>query len=365
MRKLLFTLLASGMMLSANAQTGYTITGQSEGTVDGDTIYLCDMQGFFEMIPEDSAYVKEGKYTFKGSCDGAKMRYILPIHNGKPVGTADVIIENAPISVQTFLQEKKETIIVGGPTTQLYKEYQGKNPYTNEINTIWAVAMDSTKTDAVRAAAKEKTDSLNKLEQTWQKQFIASHIPTPFSDMMLKSFKWTDDELNTMLNEWAKAPVQYANYKLLVKERAATAATAIGKKYTDIELKDPSGKNIKVSDYVKKNKYTLIDFWASWCGPCRAEMPNVVKAYTLYHNKGLEVVGISLDNNKAAWVKALSQLHMPWPQMSDLKGWQSAGAAAYNIKAIPSNALVDQKGNIIAKDLREKDLQDKLAELFK
>ena len=101
-------------------------------------------------------------------------------------------------------------------------------------------------------------------------------------------------------------------------EKKAEMATAVGQQYTDLAMPNPKGKTIRVSDYVKKNKYTLIDFWASWCGPCRAEMPTVVKAYNLYHKKGFEVVGVSFDNNKAAWVKAIAQLKLSWPHMSDL-----------------------------------------------
>ena len=121
---------------------------------------------------------------------------------------------------------------------------------------------------------------------------------------------------------------------------------------------------MKLSDYVGKSKYVLIDFWASWCGPCRAEMPTVVEAYTKFHDKGFEVVGVSLDNEKDAWVKAIAELKMPWPQMSDLKGWESEACAVYHVQAIPANVLVDEQGNIIAKDLRGEDLLNKMGELL-
>ena len=149
-----------------------------------------------------------------------------------------------------------------------------------------------------------------------------------------------------------------------VSETTTDESANAGVQYIDIELPNPMGRMIKVSDYVSQNKYTLIDFWASWCGPCRAEMSTVVKAYSDYHGKGLEVIGVSLDNDKDAWMNAISQLNMPWPQMSDLKGWDCAGAKAYNVMAIPSNVLVDQQGNIVAKDLRGDDLLNKMAELL-
>jgi thiol-disulfide isomerase/thioredoxin len=140
---------------------------------------------------------------------------------------------------------------------------------------------------------------------------------------------------------------------------------AEGGLFTDFTMNDVNGKPVSVMSIITENQYTLIDFWASWCGPCRAEMPNVVEAYNNYHDKGFEVVGISLDEDQNAWVAAIDKLQMPWPQLSDLKGWQCEGAVLYKIQAIPSNLLVDQQGKIVAKNLREEALQNKLKELFK
>ena len=129
-------------------------------------------------------------------------------------------------------------------------------------------------------------------------------------------------------------------------------ATETKTTYTDISLPGPQGQTVKVSDYVGKNKLVLIDFWASWCGPCMGEMPNVVKAYEMFHAKGLEIVGVSLDKNKASWLAAVEQTGQKWPQMSDLKGWECEGAALYGIQSIPANVLINEQGEIVAQNLR-------------
>ena len=138
-----------------------------------------------------------------------------------------------------------------------------------------------------------------------------------------------------------------------------------GLMYTDLVMKDMNDKEIKLSQFAGKGNYVFVDFWASWCGPCRAEMPNVVEAYNKYHSKGLEIVGVSFDQKKDAWTAMVKKLGMEWPQMSDLKGWQCEAGKVYGIRSIPSNILLDPQGKIVASDLRGEELQKKLAEIYK
>ena len=143
------------------------------------------------------------------------------------------------------------------------------------------------------------------------------------------------------------------------------AATGINSKFVDLGLPGPQGQTVWVGDYVGQNKLVLIDFWASWCGPCIRELPNVVKAYERFHDKGLEIVGVSLDKDKASWLAAIEQTGQKWPQMSDLKGWDSEGAALYGIQSIPANVLINEQGEIVARDLRGdallKEIESRLA----
>ncbi len=131
----------------------------------------------------------------------------------------------------------------------------------------------------------------------------------------------------------------------------------------DITLPDINGKNHSLLEEVKKNPVTLIDFWASWCGPCMREMPNVKRVYDQYKNRGFNIIGLSLDNNGEAWKQAVSNMELTWLQLSDLKGWESAAAQLYNVQSIPFTMLVNDQGEIVQVNLRGETLEHAVAEM--
>jgi len=367
--KKIIMLMSAMMLVLASCSTksdSYKISGKVEGAADGDTVILGQMG--YGLVPMDTAFVKDGKFEFTGSHEGADLRMIMVLHNGLPIGGANIILENAPISVQIFNDIEKDAIVKGGPNGKLWKEFDSKMAeFEKKGEGFLATASDSTVTADVKTKAENQLMGLQDEMGEYVKSFILKHNPSGISDMLFGYYvnNFPEETVDEILADMEKKGSDLPYYKQIKKFVEESSNTRVGKDFTDITLPDVNGKDMKLSDVIKNNKYTLVDFWASWCGPCVAEMPNVVKAYEAYHSKGLEIVGVSLDEDADAWKSAISRLNMKWPQMSDLKGWESKGAGLYHIQSIPSNVLISQDGKIVAKGLMGDDLMEKLKELLK
>jgi peroxiredoxin len=196
-------------------------------------------------------------------------------------------------------------------------------------------------------------------------EFISSHSNSPVAPFVLLVMMQLNDDPTVMEQRLSRMTNQAkANYfgKTALKLVEDAKFAAIGTEAPDFVQQDQNGKDVKLSSF--RGKYVLVDFWASWCGPCRQENPNVVNAYNKYKDKNFTVFGVSLDRQKDPWLKAIKDDNLNWTQVSDLKFWNNAVAVQYKIQSIPQNFLIDPNGIIVAKNLRGEDLQTRLAALL-
>lgn len=368
MKKAFLFAAASMITLAACQQSsGYTIKGTAEGVADGELVFLQDaVDGNLEVV--DSAVVKNGTFEFKCPADSVvSARYITyNSEDGNGGMRALFFSEDGTITVNLNSQQSR---VAGTKHNDIYQTFLDEYALLDtELNTLWKrIQSDSTLTEAQADSLKKVLNGKEEQGMETIFQTISANIENGVGVHLLTSFSYAF-EPNRIQPLLAKIPVVYdadpavASLKLYIE---TVVKTAVGQNYIDFSMNTPEGKTVKLSDFVSKNKYTLVDFWASWCGPCRMEMPNVVAAYAKYKSKGLGIVGVSLDNNKESWTKAIKDLKMQWNHMSDLKGWQSEGASLYGVRSIPATVLIDKEGKIVARNLRGDELEAKLGELLK
>ena len=365
MKKNIYLIAAAALMTAcAGSQKGYTISGTVEGATDGDSIFLSVIEGR-QLVHLDSAAIVNGQFTFKGVQDST-INAVLNCETaeGKSLSLR-FYLENGAIKVNL---SDFDDVVTGTPNNDLYQTYRAEvSQLQKELNQMMEQLNDSTLTEeqqqVLESKAKETMEKLDACPLEAMRKNITNRVGI---DLLKNNYYALSlEELEELLPQ---VPAEYNTDERIVriKELAEKMKlTSVGQKFTDFAMLTPEGKEIKLSDYVGKGKVVLVDFWASWCGPCRREMPNLVEAYKQYKGKKFEIVGVSLDRDAESWQKAIEKLGITWPQMSDLKYWACEGAQLYAVSSIPHTLLIDGEGTIIARGLHGEELQSKLAEVLK
>ena len=359
MKKVLFlaALITAALPIEAQ-QVKYTINGISKE--NGKTVYLRDR---YTSQFVDSAVVANGKFSMTGNAE--KDAYM-----GIGVKDANWFVmmfnDGTPVTVNL-----NDSTLKGSPQNERLTRYDidinaPYGEYIQKIQKMSAEEREKKQTEITGGLMIVMMKMMEGVEKIFKEE-RESLIPVAFiSDYQQLFGQEKFDSVIATKPAYANHPIAKRVIEQATREKAQEAKknAFIGQQFTDLEEADVDGKMHKLSEYVGKGKWVLVDFWASWCGPCLQEMPNVVAAYEKYHAKGFDVVGLSFDNKKEPWVKAIADQKMPWVHLTDLKGWRTVASEVYDVNSIPDNLLIDPQGKIVARGLRGEGLQAKLKEIL-
>ena len=355
------TIIVAAMVIAlTGCSKGYRIEGTIEGANDGDTVAIMTFDGK-GLDTLHLAIVKDGKFEAAGSVDSITNA----IADYKGQASTQFFLENADIKLEADANEgtmAARGTLINDRNTELYDKMLALN---KEMSELFEKANDNMTEAEQETLQKKAQEYSGKMENT-MKQFIRDNVSNYAGQFYLANYAsdFGDEFINEMLAVVPEKDKNSYALKQLQKDMEAKGVTAIGKEFTDFSASTPDGETLALSDVAKEAKVLMIDFWASWCGPCRSEMPNVKEVYERFHDQGFEILGVSLDDDASEWKKAIEELGMAWPQVSDLGGWQSKPAGIYAIQAIPATVFI-KDGKIVARDVRGEDLAPKVEELLK
>ena len=363
------SLAASLLLVACSQKPGFEIQGTvADSQADGKQVYLVK---YGEEAPIDSAVVTNGAFTFQGEqatptlcvlyVGDQEMRRVSAGENAPY--TAIFTLENARL--QAVLNEEAPAVS-GTPENDAFKALQDQvkgirakaEPLTDQLKSA---------DEAVKETAMEQYEAIEAEASQALKAYIEANCDKQVAAKVFSDARYdlSDEDQEAILAKANDTFKAVRGIDKMIEHLNILKNSAVGKKFIDFEMADAEGKMHKLSEFVGNGKVVLIDFWASWCPPCRADMPNLVAAYKQYKSKGFEIVGISLDSKADAWAKGVQDLGITWTQLSDLQGWKNAGAALYGVNSIPHTILVDKDGTILCKQLHGKEIAAKLEEILK
>ncbi len=369
MKRLLTAIAVITILGCAKEKEGYSISGDIKNIEDGKMVYLSELDANNQPTKIDSVVVKDEKFTLDlPEVTNSNLNF-LNVEGIK--GNVLFISENEPIEFQVYKDSLQASIVKGGKENKLLHDYLG---HIKELNTKVMRIRTDLRTQATTSRDSSAIANLKKEEEGLRNSDLAykKKIAKENSENFVALLVLTD-----MINVGAPASevkelfeglsenLKQTSIAIMLKENLdKRSLTEIGTKAPEFTAPNPQGEEIALKDVL--GKVTLVDFWAAWCKPCRVENPNIVKVYNKYHDKGFNIIGVSLDREgqKEKWMKAIEEDNLTWNQVSNLKFWNDPVAQLYNVRAIPAAFLLDENGVIVATNLRGDALEAKVKELI-
>ena len=353
------------------AQNAFHISGQLKNLQATQKIYLIYINDNKQIL--DSATVTNGTYVLTGEvAEGgpATLLDVSPRNRPAPRDIARIYLSPESFSI-THIDSFSNTVVTGSAANTEYQQITAaEKPYEQREMALMPAyqAARQAKDEATAKSIEAQAKIIDKaVDDSVYAPFVRTHPQSSLAIYVLQSYAKNDPDapaLRPLFDGLSPAVKGSTGGKAFADKLAIAAKTRIGATAMDFTQNDTLGKPVSLSAF--RGKYVLVDFWASWCGPCRMENPNVVSAYTKYHPKGFDILSVSLDRpgDKDKWLKAIYADRLAWTHVSDLQFWQNAVAVQYGVGSIPQNFLIDPQGKIIGKGLRGEDLEKKLGEIF-